>query len=97
MQTARRWGGCKAGSRQEKWLKADLAAHPAKCTLAYWHQPRFSSAIHGNDPAYDAFWRALYAAGAEIVLNGHDHDYERFGPQTPLQPRQTQSMESASL
>lgn len=76
-------GGCEAGSRQEKLLKADLAAHPAKCTLAYWHQPRFSSAIHGNDPAYDAFWRALYAAGAEIVLNGHDHDYERFGPQTP--------------
>ncbi|MGH2416500.1 MAG: metallophosphoesterase family protein, partial [Microcystaceae cyanobacterium] len=76
-------GGCGVGSPQEKWLKADLAAHPAKCTLAYWHHPRFSSALHGNNRAYDAFWQDLYAAGAEIVLNGHDHDYERFASQTP--------------
>jgi hypothetical protein len=76
-------GGCQAGSLQEKWLKADLAAHPTLCTLAYWHQPRFSSALHGNDPASDAFWQDLYQAGADVVLNGHDHAYERFGPQTP--------------
>jgi len=76
-------GGCGIDSPQEKWLKADLAAHPAKCTLAYWHHPRFSSAPHGNNRDYDAFWQDLYAAGAEIVLNGHDHDYERFAPQTP--------------
>lgn len=75
--------GCQAGSAQEQWLKADLAKHPAKCTLAYWHQPRFSSALHGNNAATDAFWQDLYQAGAEIVLNGHDHDYERFAPQTP--------------
>jgi hypothetical protein len=76
-------GGCGTGSPQELWLKADLAAHPSMCTLAYWHHPRFSSGEHGSSTSYDAFWRDLYAAGAEIVLSGHDHDYERFAPQNP--------------
>jgi acid phosphatase type 7 len=76
-------GGCQANSPQEKWLKADLSAHPGICTLAYWHQPRFSSALHGNNQETDVFWQDLYRAGADIVLNGHDHDYERFAPQTP--------------
>jgi hypothetical protein len=76
-------GGCERGSAQERWLRDDLAAHPAACTLAYWHHPRFSSGVHGNDERFDAFWRALYEAGADVVLAGHDHDYERFGPQTP--------------
>ena len=76
-------GGCERGSPQERWLRADLAAHPRRCTLAYWHHPRFSSGEHGNDGDYLAFWRALYRARADVVLNGHDHDYERFGPQTP--------------
>ena len=76
-------GGCHAGSTQEAWLRADLAAHPAACTLAYWHNPRFSSAEHGSDATYDAFWRALHAGGAEIVLSAHDHVYERFAPQDP--------------
>jgi hypothetical protein len=73
-------GGCDVGSPQERWLKADLAAHPARCVLAFWHHPRWSSGFHGSDPGYDAFWSDLAAAGAEIVLSGHDHDYERFGP-----------------
>jgi len=60
-----------------------LAANPADCTLAYWYQARFSSGKHGSSVDYDAFWRDLYAAGAEVVLNGHDHDYERFAPQDP--------------
>jgi hypothetical protein len=77
-----RVGGCGAGSPQEKWLKADLAAHSQACTLAYWHHPRFSSGPHGSDSAYEAFWKDLYASGVEIVLNGHDHNYERFAPQT---------------
>jgi acid phosphatase type 7 len=76
-------GGCGAGSAQEQWLRADLAAHPATCTLAYWHHPRFSSGEHGSDSTYTAFWQALYDANADIVLVGHDHDYERFAPQTP--------------
>lgn len=76
-------GGCGAGSPQESWLRADLAAHPAACTLAYWHAPRFSSAQASNVAATAALWRALYAARAEVVLNGHKHVYERFAPQTP--------------
>ena len=77
-------GGCEAGSPQEKWLRADLASHPVACTLAYWHKPLFSSgSAHGNDLMSKAFWQALYEANADVVINGHDHDYERFGPQTP--------------
>jgi acid phosphatase type 7 len=76
-------GGCGPGSPQERWLRADLAATPATCTLAYWHEPRFSSGHHGDKPELDALWRALHQAGAEIVLNGHDHNYERFAPQDP--------------
>jgi hypothetical protein len=77
-------GGCGPGSPQEKWLKQDLQAHPAACTLAYWHKPLFSSGgSHGNDSATHAFWVDLYAAHAALILNGHDHDYERFAPQDP--------------
>jgi hypothetical protein len=76
-------GGCGAGSPQEQWLAADLAAHPALCTLAYWHEPRFSSTLAGSEKQTDAFWRDLYAAHAELVLNGHAHVYERFAPQNP--------------
>ena len=76
-------GGCGAGSPQEVWLKADLAANPTMCTLVYFHHPRFSSGQHGNNTAYDVIWRDLYAAGVELVLNGHDHIYERFAPQSP--------------
>jgi hypothetical protein len=76
-------GGCDINSPQVTWLNADLAAHPALCTLAYWHQPLFSSGLHGNDGAVKPIWQALYNAGVELVLNGHDHDYERFAPQDP--------------
>ncbi len=77
-------GGCGAGSLEERWLRNDLAAHPAPCTLAYWHHPLFSSGKnHGNDPEMKPFWQALYEAHAVIVINGHDHDYERFAPQDP--------------
>ena len=77
-------GGCEAGSREEKWLRADLAAHPIACTLAYFHKPLFSSGgAHGDDLALKPFWQALYDANADVVISGHDHDYERFAPQTP--------------
>ena len=77
-------GGCEAGSRQEKWLRADLAAHPVACTLAYWHKPLFSSGgAHGNDLEIKPLWEALYEANADVVIGGHDHDYERFAPQDP--------------
>ncbi|MEA2549973.1 MAG: hypothetical protein QOE42_2571, partial [Chloroflexota bacterium] len=76
-------GGCGADSPQGRWLAADLKASPETCTLAIWHHPRFSSGEHGNDTDVAPFWQALYAAGADVVINGHDHDYERFGPQDP--------------
>ena len=76
-------GGCKAGSPQETWLKADLAAHPNQCTLAYWHHPRWNSGALGNDSATAAFWTDLYNAHADVVLVGHgNHHYERQAPQT---------------
>jgi hypothetical protein len=74
-------GGCWVGSRQERWLRADLAARPHTCVLAYWHEPRFSSGFHGNTPSVSGLWKTLYAAGADVIMNGHDHDYERFAPQ----------------
>ena len=70
------------GSPQEKWLKADLASHARQCTLAYWHYPLFSSGLFAVTSMRPA-WRDLYAAGAEVIINGHDHHYERFAPQTP--------------
>jgi hypothetical protein len=76
-------GGCGPGSAQEQWLRQDLARHRRACTLAYWHHPRFSSGNHGNSESTDGLWRALWQAGAEIVLSGHSHDYERFAPQNP--------------
>jgi len=77
-------GGCEAGSAQEKWLRDDLAEHPVACTLAYFHKPLFSSGgAHGDDLSVKPLWDALYQAGADVVVNGHDHDYERFAPQTP--------------
>ncbi len=80
-QCAETGSGCEAGSAQERWLRADLKAHPARCTLAYWHHAPFSSgATHGGDPATRALWRALYDHGADIVLAGHEHNYERFAP-----------------
>ncbi len=73
-------GGCGKGSRQLAWLAADLEAHPVACTLAYWHHPRYSSGRHGDDAMTDAMWDALAAARADVVLFGHDHDYERMAP-----------------
>jgi len=73
-----------AGSAQEQWLRADLAASTKVCTVAYWHHPRFSSGSkHGSDSSSEPLWQALYDAGAEIVIGGHEHNYERFAPQTP--------------
>jgi hypothetical protein len=76
-------GGCGLDSAQGRWLVGDLAASAASCTIAIWHHPRFSSGEHGDDRDVGPFWQALYDAGAEIVINGHDHDYERFAPQDP--------------
>jgi hypothetical protein len=75
-------GGCAAGSPQEMWLRADLAAHSNACTLAYWHEPLFSSgSVHGSNNETQDLWQALYDFNADVVIEGHDHEYERFGPQ----------------
>jgi acid phosphatase type 7 len=76
-------GGCGPDSPQLAWLRDDLAASDARCTLALFHHPRFSSGEHGSDGDVAPFWDELYAAGADLVLNGHEHDYERFAAQDP--------------
>jgi hypothetical protein len=69
---------CGPGSPQVRWLRADLAANPSACLLAYWHHPRWSSGRHGSTDDVDTFWSELAAAGADVVLNGHDHNYQRI-------------------
>ena len=73
-------GGCENGSPQQRWLAADLARSSARCTLGYWHHPRFSSGLHGSDETMAALWRTLARVRADVVLAGHDHHYERFAP-----------------
>ncbi len=77
-------GGCGTGSAQERWVRADLAASGARCTLAYWHHPLFTSGAN-HPPAVEMrpIFTALYEAGAEVVLAGHNHQYERFAPLAP--------------
>ncbi len=72
-----------SGSAQHEWLRADLASNTITCTVAYWHHPLFSSGLHGNQNDMKATWDALYAADVDVVVNGHDHDYERFALQDP--------------
>jgi hypothetical protein len=78
-------GGCGATSPMVTWLKKDLAANPRTCTLAYFHHPVFSSGplSGGVNAKMKPSWEVLYAAKADVVLNGHLHNYERFAPQTP--------------
>lgn len=78
-----RVGGCDSESEQYRWLEEDLKSHPTECTVAYWHHPLFSSGDHGQDRYMRDIWRALYSHGTELVLNGHDHDYERLKPINP--------------
>lgn len=78
---------CKAGGPQEAWLRSELAALPAEsCVLAYWHHPRFSSGFSNRNqphPETEPLFDALYDRGAELILTGHSHNYERFEPLTP--------------
>ena len=72
---------CVEGSAQVNWLRQDLADNRQTCTLMYWHDPRWSSGLAGSIPAADTFWRIAAEFGVEGVVNGNDHDYERFAPQ----------------
>jgi 3',5'-cyclic AMP phosphodiesterase CpdA len=71
------------GDEQLTWLRDDLRAHPSRCTLAYMHRPRFSSGKHGDSERVKPAFRVLYEGGVDVLLGGHDHIYERFGPQNP--------------
>ena len=75
-------GGCDASSPQGQWLQADLSTHTNMCTLAYFHHPLFSSGTHASSNSLP-FWQLLYQYNADLILNGHDHLYERFAPQSP--------------
>ncbi len=85
-------GGCATSSPQVRWLRRDLATHRRPCALAYWHHARFSSGLHGSDPVMDTVSRILHAGGADVVLSGHDHLYERFAPQSPSGLRTTPAL-----
>lgn len=80
-------GGCAARSAQVRWLRSDLARHPSRCTIAYMHQPRFSSGQHGGDAALHDLWKTLASGGADVLLGAHDHHYERFAPRGPAGAR----------
>jgi hypothetical protein len=71
---------CTAGSTQEQWLRADLAAHPNSCKLAYFHHARFSSGHDHDNVFMQPIWQALYDAQTDVVLAGHSHNYERLAP-----------------
>ncbi len=72
-----------ASGAQVAWLRADLAATTAQCVLAFWHKPRFTAGNYSDFAEYTPFWDALYAANADVVLNGHDHNYQRYQPMNP--------------
>ena len=75
---------CAEGSPQNNWLEADLAATTERCILSYWHHPRFNSgAGHTDTPRTAPLWDDLYAARADIVLAGHEHNYQRYAKQDP--------------
>lgn len=75
---------CAGDVAQQAWLIDDLATHGAyRCTVAYFHHPRFSSGNHGNHYQMQRIWDIMYAHGVDVVLSGHDHEYERFAPQNP--------------
>ena len=78
-----RFVSCSRGSPQETWLRNDLALHRTRCTVAYFHHPLFSSTLGTATPAMQPLWQVLYDADADLVLNGHAHNYQRFAPQSP--------------
>jgi len=74
---------CAPGSEQYEWLQADLAANSNRCTLAFWHISLISSWVEGGWVEVRPFWELLYAANADVVINGHTHVYDRYAPMDP--------------
>ena len=75
--------GIEPGSAQMAWLRAELTSNQARCEVAYLHKPLFSSGFHGDQRQMQEMWRTLYEFGVDVVVAGHDHNYERFAPQDP--------------
>lgn len=80
-------GGCSVNSPQGRWLRQDITNNPSRCTLAYFHHPLFAPGGKTESTAVRPFWRTLYDRGADVILSGHAHRYERFVPQTPTGTR----------
>jgi hypothetical protein len=78
-----------ARREQETWLTNELRTNTKKCTVAYFHRPRFSSGGHAGDLRMTGLWNMLYEHNVDVIINGHDHHYERFAPQTPAGLRDT--------
>jgi len=76
-------GGCGTDSPQGRWLRSDLADNTSNCTLAYFHDPLYASGTSSNSPEVKPFWNVLYNRGAEVILSGHAHRYERYAKITP--------------
>jgi hypothetical protein len=76
-------GGCGRRSPQGRWLRNDLADNPSRCALAYFHDPLYASGTGSDAPEVKPFWNILYNRGAEVILNGHAHRYERYAKITP--------------
>jgi 3',5'-cyclic AMP phosphodiesterase CpdA len=72
-----------SGSAQMEWLRSELTDKPTACTAVIWHRPLFSSGRNGNNPDMLDVWKTLYEFNVDLVINGHDHTYERFAPQDP--------------
>jgi 3',5'-cyclic AMP phosphodiesterase CpdA len=83
-ETCKSGKGCGPGSAQYAWLKKALARHDAFCSMAVLHTPLFSSGYHGNDASVRPLYQLLYKAGAELIVTGHEHDYERMAPARPF-------------
>ena len=84
-------GGCGRRSPQGRWLRNDLANHQARCTLAYFHHPLYATGNNTGTPQVEPFWRILYNRGADVILSGHAHRYERYAPITPEGVRDPES------
>ena len=81
--------GVRRGSRQVEWLRRKLTTNPSNCTMAYFHHPLYSSGEHGNNPKMKPIYRLLHGAGVELVIAGHDHNYERFAPMNAFGERRS--------
>jgi hypothetical protein len=68
---------------QAQWIRSELAASTARCALAYFHHPLYSSGPNGDNARLAGLWQLLYDNGVDVIVSAHEHLYERYGPMTP--------------